>query len=146
VIVTIVTADSADVLIVWSADAPGHQTVVRRCRVGFGQHDDAPRSPRLCPTRFILLTGPMTTFDRPTLGKLIRRQRELTALPLRQVAAAVGISNAYLSQIERDVREHSERVLGAIADQLGLSPDILIAEANPSPLGRSCRSCARDSA
>ena len=42
----------------------------------------------------------MTTFDRPTLGKLIRRQRELTALPLRQVAAAVGISNAYLSQIE----------------------------------------------
>ena len=73
----------------------------------------------------------MTTFDRPTLGKLIRRQRELTALPLRQVAAAVGISNAYLSQIER---EHSERVLGAIADQLGLSPDILIAEANPSPL------------
>jgi transcriptional regulator with XRE-family HTH domain len=58
----------------------------------------------------------------------------------------VGISNAYLSQIERDVREHSERVLGAIADQLGLSPDILIAEANPSPLGRSCRSCARDSA
>ena len=88
----------------------------------------------------------MTTFDRPTLGKLIRRQRELTALPLRQVAAAVGISNAYLSQIERDVREHSERVLGAIADQLGLSPDILIAEVNPSPLGRSCRSCARDSA
>jgi len=88
----------------------------------------------------------MTTFDRPTLGKLIRRQRELTALPLRQVAAAVGISNAYLSQIERDLREHSERVLGAIADQLGLSPDILIAEANPSPLGRSCRSCARDSA
>ena len=74
----------------------------------------------------------MTTFDRPTLGKLIRRQRELTALPLRQVAAAVGISNAYLSQIERDLREHSERVLGAIADQLGLSPDILIAEANPS--------------
>ena len=87
----------------------------------------------------------MTTFDRPTLGKLIRRQRELTALPLRQVAAAVGISNAYLSQIER-IPEHSERVLGAIADQLGLSPDILIAEANPSPLGRSCRSCARDSA
>ena len=88
----------------------------------------------------------MTTFDRPTLGELIRRQRELTALPLRQVAAAVGISNAYLSQIERNLREHSERVLGAIADQLGLSPDILIAEANPSPLGRSCRSCARDSA
>ena len=85
----------------------------------------------------------MTTFDRPTLRERIRRQRELAALPLRQVAAAVGISNAYLSQIER---EHSERVLGAIADQLGLSPDILIAEANPSPLGRSCRSCARDSA
>ena len=89
----------------------------------------------------------MTTFDRPTLGKLIRRQRELTALPLRQVAAAVGISNAYLSQIERNLSVNPvKRVLGAIADQLGLSPDILIAEANPSPLGRSCRSCARDSA
>jgi hypothetical protein len=36
----------------------------------------------------------------PTLGELIRRQRELAALPLCQVAVAVGISNAYLSQIE----------------------------------------------
>jgi hypothetical protein len=39
----------------------------------------------------------------PTLGELIRRQRELAALPLRQVAVAVGISNAYLSQIERNL-------------------------------------------
>jgi hypothetical protein len=52
----------------------------------------------------------------------------------------------FAGKLSTDFREPSERVLGAIADQLGLSPAILIAEANPSPLGRrSYPGCAGDS-
>ncbi|WP_016935612.1 helix-turn-helix domain-containing protein [Rhodococcus sp. R1101] len=64
-----------------------------------------------------------------TLGELIRRQRELAELPMRQLASMVGISNPYLSQIERNLRAPSERVLQAIADQLHLSADTLAAHA-----------------
>ncbi|KAF0962647.1 putative HTH-type transcriptional regulator [Rhodococcus sp. T7] len=69
---------------------------------------------------------------RLTLGELIRRQRELAELPMRQLAAMVGISNPYLSQIERNLREPSDRVLHAIADHLHLSADALVAESSRS--------------
>ncbi|GAF50324.1 helix-turn-helix domain-containing protein [Rhodococcus wratislaviensis] len=64
----------------------------------------------------------------PTLGELIRQQRELAELPMRQFAAMVGISNPYLSQIERNLREPSERVLDAIAEHLQTSADALIGQ------------------
>ena len=64
-----------------------------------------------------------------SLGEIIRRQRELAALPMRQLAAAVGISNPYLSQIERGLREPSEAVLDAIAESLATTADALYAEA-----------------
>lgn len=60
-----------------------------------------------------------------TLGEIIRRQRELAALPMRQLAAMSGISNPYLSQIERGLREPSEQVLHAIADSLKVSAESL---------------------
>ena len=44
---------------------------------------------------------------------------------MRQLADLVGISNPYLSQIERGLREPSERVLEAIAENLHLSADAL---------------------
>jgi transcriptional regulator with XRE-family HTH domain len=59
------------------------------------------------------------------LGEFIRRQRELQELPMRQLADLVGISNPYLSQIERGLREPSEKVLEAIAENLQLSADAL---------------------
>src|SRR3954470_17385505 len=55
------------------------------------------------------------------LGEIIRRQRELSALSMRQFADLVGISNPYLSQIERGLREPSERVLEGIAKSLSVS-------------------------
>jgi transcriptional regulator with XRE-family HTH domain len=60
-----------------------------------------------------------------SLGEFIRRQRELQELSMRQLANLVGISNPYLSQIERGLREPSERVLDAIAENLQLSADVL---------------------
>lgn len=60
-----------------------------------------------------------------TLGEMIRRQREFAELPMRQLAAMAGISNPYLSQIERGLRAPSEQVLTAIANSLQLSADML---------------------
>ena len=68
----------------------------------------------------------------PTLGEFIRRQREINELSMRQLARMVGISNPYLSQIERGLREPSDRVLEAIARQLELSADTLYEQAGVS--------------
>ena len=59
------------------------------------------------------------------LGAFIRRQRELQKLSMRQLADLVGISNPYLSQIERGLREPSEKVLDALARNLEISTDAL---------------------
>jgi transcriptional regulator with XRE-family HTH domain len=60
-----------------------------------------------------------------TIGAMIRRQRELAELSMRQLADMAGISNPYLSQIERGLRAPSEQVLSALADSLQLSADLL---------------------
>jgi transcriptional regulator with XRE-family HTH domain len=60
-----------------------------------------------------------------TLGDIIRRQRELAELPMRQLAAMVGISGPYLSQIERGLRAPSDQVLGSIAKSLQTSAEAL---------------------
>ena len=65
----------------------------------------------------------------PTLGEFIRRQREINELSMRQFARMVGISNPYLSQIERGLREPSDRVVEAIARQLELSAETLYEQA-----------------
>jgi transcriptional regulator with XRE-family HTH domain len=59
------------------------------------------------------------------VGELIRRQRELAELSMRQVAAMAGISNPYLSQIEHGLRAPSEAVLETIAATLGVPPKTL---------------------
>lgn len=59
------------------------------------------------------------------LGAIIREQRELAALPMRQLAKSVGISNPYLSQIERGLRAPSEAVIEALAAALDLSAEDL---------------------
>jgi transcriptional regulator with XRE-family HTH domain len=63
------------------------------------------------------------------LGDLIRSQRRLANLSLRQLAELAQVSNPYLSQIERGLHEPSLRVLVSIAEALGLPPDTLLARA-----------------
>jgi transcriptional regulator with XRE-family HTH domain len=63
------------------------------------------------------------------LGEIIRRQRELSAMSMRQFSELVGISNPYLSQIERGLREPSERVLESIATALRTTSDSLYQQA-----------------
>jgi transcriptional regulator with XRE-family HTH domain len=63
------------------------------------------------------------------LGEIIRRQRELSAMSMRQFSELVGISNPYLSQIERGLREPSERVLESIATALRTTSNALYEQA-----------------
>ena len=63
--------------------------------------------------------------DDSPLGEFVRRQRELQALTMRQLAELTGISSPYLSQIEHGLRQPSDRVLEALAENLELSADAL---------------------
>jgi transcriptional regulator with XRE-family HTH domain len=69
------------------------------------------------------------------LGEIIRRQRELTEMSMRQFAELAGISNPYLSQIERGLRAPSEHVVDGIAKALHLSADALYEQAGMTPPG-----------
>src|SRR5579862_7163651 len=69
------------------------------------------------------------------LGEIIRQQRELTEMSMRQFATLAGISNPYLSQIERGLRAPSQQVLDGIAKALKLSSDALYEQAGMRPPG-----------
>jgi transcriptional regulator with XRE-family HTH domain len=69
------------------------------------------------------------------LGEIIRQQRELTEMSMRQFAELAGISNPYLSQIERGLRAPSEHVVDGIAKALHLSADVLYEQAGMTPPG-----------
>jgi transcriptional regulator with XRE-family HTH domain len=60
-----------------------------------------------------------------TLGDVIRSQRHLHQMSLRELARMTGISNPYLSQIERGLREPSDTVVQAIAGALDLTTERL---------------------
>lgn len=70
--------------------------------------------------------------QRRLAGTYIRQQRKLADLSMRQVSAMVGISNPYLSQIERGLRAPSEAVAAGIATALGVSVDELYEPGGPA--------------
>jgi transcriptional regulator with XRE-family HTH domain len=81
-----------------------------------------------------LYSGGMANRSATALGEIIRQQRELAELSMRQFAQLAGISNPYLSQIERGLRAPSENVLDGIASALKVSADALYQQAGvPSP-------------
>src|SRR3954454_8299947 len=67
--------------------------------------------------------------DSSSLGEIIRKQRELNEMSMREFARVVGISNPYLSQIERGLRAPSEQVLQSIAKSLETSADAIYEQA-----------------
>jgi transcriptional regulator with XRE-family HTH domain len=64
-----------------------------------------------------------------SLGEFIASQRRAAQLSLRQLAAQTGISNPYLSQIERGVRKPSAEVLQQLAKALRISAETLYVRA-----------------
>jgi transcriptional regulator with XRE-family HTH domain len=63
------------------------------------------------------------------LGEFIRDQRRNARLSLRKLSELTGISNPYLSQIERGLREPSAKILQAIAKGLRISAETLYVRA-----------------
>ena len=64
-----------------------------------------------------------------SLGDYLREQRVANRLTLRQLAEAAGVSNPYLSQIERGLRRPSAEVLQSIAKALRISAETLYVRA-----------------
>jgi transcriptional regulator with XRE-family HTH domain len=63
------------------------------------------------------------------IGSYIREQREQARISLRQLAQNAGISNPYLSQIERGLRRPSADILQQIAKGLRISAEALYVQA-----------------
>ncbi|MGB3480729.1 MAG: helix-turn-helix transcriptional regulator [Mycobacterium sp.] len=63
------------------------------------------------------------------IGSFIRAQREAAQVSVRQLAEKAGVSNPYLSQIERGLRKPSAEVLNQIAKALRVSAEVLYVQA-----------------
>lgn len=63
------------------------------------------------------------------LGLFIREQRQDVRMSLRKLSEVAGISNPYLSQIERGLRKPSAEILQQIAKALSLSAETLYVRA-----------------
>jgi transcriptional regulator with XRE-family HTH domain len=67
--------------------------------------------------------------DVRNLGDYIREQRSTAQISLRQLATLAGVSNPYLSQIERGLRKPSAEILQQIAKALRISAEALYVQA-----------------
>jgi transcriptional regulator with XRE-family HTH domain len=63
------------------------------------------------------------------LGEFIREQRSVARLSVRRLSDMAGISNPYLSQIERGLRRPSAEILQQIAKALRISAETLYVRA-----------------
>jgi transcriptional regulator with XRE-family HTH domain len=63
------------------------------------------------------------------VGDYIREQRHAAQVSMRQLAKAAGVSNPYLSQIERGLRKPSAEILQQIAKALRISAEQLYVQA-----------------
>ena len=65
----------------------------------------------------------------PDVGTYIRDQRRKAQLSLRKLAERAGVSNPYLSQIERGLRQPSAKILKGIATALQVSAESIFTQA-----------------
>src|SRR3954451_648368 len=71
----------------------------------------------------------MATSKVGSIGEYIKEQRQRAKVSLRQLAEATGVSNPYLSQIERGLRKPSAEILQQIAKGLRISAEVLYVQA-----------------
>ena len=71
----------------------------------------------------------MPALDVRHLGDFIREQRQGAKISLRELAKTAGVSNPYLSQIERGLRKPSAEILQQIAKGLRISAEALYVQA-----------------
>jgi transcriptional regulator with XRE-family HTH domain len=64
-----------------------------------------------------------------SIGDYIKQQREQAKISLRQLAEQAGVSNPYLSQVERGLRKPSAEMLQQIAKGLRISAEALYVQA-----------------
>jgi transcriptional regulator with XRE-family HTH domain len=72
--------------------------------------------------------NPVTNLSRD-IGEYIRQQRNNAKISLRQLAKLAGVSNPYLSQVERGLRKPSAEILQQIAKGLRISAEALYIQA-----------------
>jgi transcriptional regulator with XRE-family HTH domain len=83
------------------------------------------------------------------IGSFIRAQREAAQVSVRQLAEKAGVSNPYLSQIERGLRKPSADVLKQLAKALRVSAEVLYVQAGilePSEPSEVCDAIVTDTA
>ncbi len=71
----------------------------------------------------------MPSISVSSLGEYIREQREQAEVSLRQLARTAGVSNPYLSQVERGLKRPSAEILQQIAQGLRISAETLYVRA-----------------
>ena len=99
-----------------------------------GTRDD-PGATRASGTLAGVSTDPKDRWNE--LGAFIREQRGSARLSLRRLSELAGISNPYLSQIERGLRRPSAEILQQIAKALRISAETLYVQAGilEAPVG-----------
>ncbi len=71
----------------------------------------------------------MSKLPGPDLGTFLREQRQNAKLSLRQLSELAGVSNPYLSQIERGLKKPSAEILQQLAHGLEVSAETLYVRA-----------------
>ncbi|HUB57069.1 MAG TPA: helix-turn-helix transcriptional regulator [Mycobacterium sp.] len=83
------------------------------------------------------------------IGSFIKAQREAAQVSVRQLAEKAGVSNPYLSQIERGLRKPSADVLKQLAKALRVSAEVLYVQAGilePTEPSEVCDAIVTDTA
>jgi transcriptional regulator with XRE-family HTH domain len=76
-----------------------------------------------------VVTGAGSDTPRSSVGDFIREQRNAARVSLRELARSAGVSNPYLSQVERGLRKPSAEILASIARGLKISAETLYEQA-----------------
>jgi transcriptional regulator with XRE-family HTH domain len=87
------------------------------------------QTPRLQLLAFCCSLQDVSDGKHSEVGEFIRQQRERADLSLRRLAERAGISNPYLSQIERGIRKPSAEILMRISRALEISAETLYSRA-----------------